>query len=159
MVGGGLTGSLYHQPAGSSWGVCACRQHAVSFSHRMGFQLQSSSNALSCVSPEGKPGRRSKAALFLDCACLVSAPPPFSNCLDLTFGIQGRSWRLNEAHFLWSRKGGPRKASVPRSPTTSCCVSVTPGSSRNACLSLPDQLNLTGMKLGECHPQDILWSQ
>ena len=130
MVGGELIGSLYRQPSGSSWGVCACGQHAVNFSHQMGFQyLQSSSNILSCVSLEGKPGHRSKATLFLDCSCLVSAPPPFSNCLDLPFGIQGRPWRLTEAHFLWSRKGGPRKASVPRSPTTSCWVSVTPGSS------------------------------
>ena len=53
--------------------------------------------------------------------CFLTAPLLFlhsltslrSNCLNLLFGTQGRSWRLNEAYFLQTRKGGHRKAFVP----------------------------------------------
>ena len=58
----------------------------------------------------------------------LMSPPPLrsliSNCLNLPFGTQERSWRLHEAYFLQTRSGGHRTAFVPRSPTGSCSVSV-----------------------------------
>ena len=50
-------------------------------------------------------------------------PALMSNCLHLSFGTQGRSWRQNEVYFLLTRNGGHRKAFVPRSPTGPCLVS------------------------------------
>ena len=47
-------------------------------------------------------------------------PSLISNCLSLSVVIQGRSWRLNEAHFLKTRNGGHRKSFVPRTPTGPC---------------------------------------
>ena len=47
--------------------------------------------------------------LFLPCRCILET--------------QGRSWRLNEANFLYSINGGHRKAFVPRSPPGYCSVS------------------------------------
>ena len=77
---------------------------------------------LLCVSLEVEPGPCPKAALlFLGCPSLVFAsfPSGISNCLNLPFGTQGRSWRLE------SRNGTERLlASVPRSPTGSCWVSA-----------------------------------
>ena len=66
---------------------------------------------------EAEPGPCPKTALlFLNYPSLVFASLPFliSNCSNLPFGTQGRSWRLE----------GDRKASMPRSPTGSCLVSV-----------------------------------
>ena len=59
------------------------------------------------------------------CCCCLSLPPLslpplpslLSNCRNLPIATQGRSWRLNEAHFLKTRNGGHGKAFVPRSPT------------------------------------------
>ena len=53
---------------------------------------------------------------------LRPVPSQISTCLNLPLGTQGRSRRLNEAHFLRTRNGGPRKACVPRSPTGPCSV-------------------------------------
>ena len=47
-------------------------------------------------------------------------PSPTSNQLNLPFGIQGRSWRLESVPYKQERD---RKASVLRSPTGSCWVS------------------------------------
>ena len=51
---------------------------------------------------EKEPGPCPEVALFPDCSSLVSASllSWISDCLNLLFGTQGRSWRLNEAHFL-----------------------------------------------------------
>ena len=49
-------------------------------------------------------------------------PSLISNCLNPSLKTQERSWRLNEAHFLKTRKGGHRKAFVLRSPTGPCLV-------------------------------------
>ena len=84
------------------WGLRACGQHAII--NRLtsptwrGFQyLQNSSKILLGVSLEGEPGPCPQG-----CSSLVSHPLPslISNCLNLPVGTQGRSWRLNEAHFL-----------------------------------------------------------
>ena len=82
--------------------------------------LQKSSKILICISLEEDPGPCSKAALlFFDYSSLSLHPLPssISNCLNLPFGTQGRSWRLNEAYFLQTRNGGHRKGFGPRSPT------------------------------------------
>ena len=50
----------------------------------------------------------------------VAAPPLISNCSNLPFGTQGRSWRLESC----LQETGDKKASVPRSPTGSFLVSV-----------------------------------
>ena len=44
--------------------------------------------------------------------------------MNLPFGTQGRSRRLNEAYFLPKRNSGDRKTFVPKSPTMSCLASV-----------------------------------
>ena len=62
--------------------------------------------------------------------CFLTAPPLsllplpslISNHLNLPLGTQGRSWRLNEAHFLKTRNGGHRQDFVPRSPAGPCLV-------------------------------------
>ena len=59
--------------------------------------LQKSAKILLCVSLEVEPASCPKAALlFFDCSSLVleSLPSLISNCLNLPFGTQGRSWRL-----------------------------------------------------------------
>ena len=89
--------------------------------------LQKSSNILLCVSLEGEPGPCPKAARFFS----LTIPPlslhpllsMISNCLNLPFGIQGRSWKLNEAYFIKIRHGGHRKAFVPRNLIGPCLVS------------------------------------
>ena len=56
--------------------------------------------------------------------CFLTAPPSFlhsppsliSNCLNLPFGTQGRSRRLNEAYFLQTRNGGHGKDLYWRGP-------------------------------------------
>ena len=64
--------------------------------------------------------------------CFLPVPPMslhplsslISDCLNLFLGTQGRSWRLNETHFLRTRNGGHRKTFVPRSPAGLCTVSI-----------------------------------
>ena len=69
-----------------------------------GFQyLQNSSKTLLCISLR----RNQDPAPRLHC-CFLTVPPLslhplpslISNCLNLPFGTQGRSWRLNEDYFL-----------------------------------------------------------
>ena len=65
--------------------------------------------------------------------CFLIAPPlslhtlPFliSSCLNLPFGTQGRSWRLESIPFKKETKRKRAKASMPRSPTGSCSVSLS----------------------------------
>ena len=65
--------------------------------------------------------RNGELALWLQ-YCFLTAAPLFlqplpslmSSCLNLPFGTQGRSRRLNEAYYLQMKNGGPRKAFVPR---------------------------------------------
>ena len=54
---------------------------------------------------------------------LHSLPSLIRNHLNLPFGTQGRSRRLNEAYFLQTRNGGYTKMFVPGSPTGSFSVS------------------------------------
>ena len=69
-----------------------------------------------CV-PEAGPGPAPRLH-----SGLLPAPPwsphPLpsltSTCLNLPFGTQGRSWRLNEAYFLKTRSEGHRTAFGPR---------------------------------------------
>ena len=68
---------------------------------------------------EREPGSSPKTVLlFLDCSSLVFASPPFliSNCLNLSLGTQGRSWRLNEACFLRTKKWGTQKGFCAQEP-------------------------------------------
>ena len=48
-------------------------------------------------------------------------PSLSSNYLNLLFGTQGGSWRLEPISY--KQETGPRRASKPRSPTGSCSVS------------------------------------
>ena len=93
--------------------------------------LQKNSKMLLCVFLEGEPGPFPKAVLlFLDCSSLSSQhplPSPTSHCLNLPFGTQGRSRRVNEAYFLKTRDEGHTKAFLPGSPTGPCSVSVPLG--------------------------------
>ena len=80
----------------------------------------------SCVFLEEEPGPCSKAALlFLVCYSLSLHPLPsfISNCLNLSFRTQGKLWRLKLIPQT-QEKGGHRKASVPRSFTGPCSVSL-----------------------------------
>ena len=100
----------------------------VNICHLLGvLVLQKSSEMLSCVSLEGEPGSCLKAALlFLGCSSLVSASPPFPDWQLFESALWG-SGKVMEAGAcsLQTRNMGHRKASMPRSPTGSCLVSVT----------------------------------
>ena len=62
--------------------------------------------------------------LLLPCL-LFPLPSLINNCLNLPFGSQVRSWRLNEAYFLQQENRRHRTAFVPRIPTGSCSLSWT----------------------------------
>ena len=55
------------------------------------------------------------------CYCFLTIPPLslhslpslISSCWNLSLGTQGKSWRLNAAHFPGTRNGGHRKALCP----------------------------------------------
>ena len=79
------------------------------------------SKVLLCIFLEEEPGPRPiTALLLLDCASfffLHSLPSLISKYLNLPFGTQGRSKRLNEAYFLQTMKWWTQKGFVPgRSP-------------------------------------------
>ena len=79
---------------------------------------------LLCVSLEGEPEPCPKLHRCCLTAPLFSPHPlPFliSNCLNLPFGTQGRSWSLHETYFLQTRNWGPRKASIRRAPQSPAC--------------------------------------
>ena len=111
--------SNFFHPVGEGWGggfsICKTVQRYCYVYPLRGYQEPSS--RLYC---------------FLTASLLSLHPLLFliSNCLNLPFGTQGRSWRLNEACFLQARKGGHRKTFVPRSPTGYCstfiCYSILP---------------------------------
>ena len=67
--------------------------------HLLGFFLvYKGTKTLFCVSCKVEPGPCPKASLlFLDCSSFVSTSLSslISSCLDLPFGTQGRSWRLD----------------------------------------------------------------
>ena len=50
-------------------------------------------------------------------------PSLISNCLNQSLGTQGRSWRLNKAHFQKNKKWSTQ-AFVSRSPKGPCSVSI-----------------------------------
>ena len=70
-------------------------------------------------------GNQDPASKLYDCCLTI--PPWISNHPILPLGTQGKSWRLDEAHFLRRRNPGHRKALVPRGPTGPCLVSVLVG--------------------------------
>ena len=72
-----------------------------------------------------EPGPCPKAALlFLDCPSLASPFPPalISNCLNLPFGTQGRSRRLNDAYLLQTRNGDRERICTREGPSGSCSI-------------------------------------
>ena len=79
--------------------------------------MQNSTKILLCVSLEGEPG----SAPRLHC-CFLTAPPLslhplpslISNCSNLPFGTQGRSWRLKP--ISCNQEKWHTKTFVPRSP-------------------------------------------
>ena len=79
---------------------------------------------LLCVSLEGEPGPCPKLDhRFLTAPLFCPHPLPFliTNCLNLPFGTQGRSWSLHETYFLQTRNWGHRKASIHRVPQSPAC--------------------------------------
>ena len=78
-------------------------------------------------------------------------PSLISICLDLSLGTQGRSWRLNGAHFLKTRNGGRRKAFVLRNPTGPCLVSL----SLLRCINFLISLGLKDITLGFSESRNI----
>ena len=73
----------------------------------------------------------SKAALFfLDLSSLILASPPslISKCLNLLFGTQAKWWKLKPVSYKQEmkkkRNGVCRKATISRSPTGWCCISI-----------------------------------
>ena len=114
--------TLISHLAGRFFTICATRK-ALTWD---GFQcLQNGSKILPCMSLEGEPGSCLAALLFLTVFLfsLYALPSLVSNYLNLSVGIQGRSWSLNESCFLMTRNGGHRKAFVPRTPPGSCSIS------------------------------------
>ena len=107
--------AFWFQPV---WGLPACGQHALDFSHLVGVSVSAkSSKILFCVSLEGNQDPAPKAALlFPDCSLLSLHPLPslISNCLNLPVGTQRRSRRLNEANFL--QAGNTEKLLCPGTP-------------------------------------------
>ena len=89
--------------------------------------MQKSSKILLCVSLEVEPGPCPKSALlFIDCFSLVSAFPPFPDIqlFESAFWNSGNVMEA-EGYSLQTRNGGHSKASIPRSPTGSCSVSMS----------------------------------
>ena len=123
LVGGEVSGSQHHQPSDSNWSeiLHAFRQYAMNrtSSTWWGFQYLQNSSKIPCVYP--LRGNQDPAPRLH--YCFLTAPPLslhplpslISNCLNLPFGTQERSGRLDEAYFLQTRNRGHRKASVPRS--------------------------------------------
>ena len=111
------------------WGLCSSGRHAINFFHLAG--LSGSANQLKgavlCISRgETRILPQSCTIVFWHSpACLsILLPSLTGNSVNLPFGTQGRSRRLNEAYFLPKRNSGDRKTFVPRSPTMSCSASV-----------------------------------
>ena len=121
MVGGEVSENQHHQPSGSNWS----RVHVLVGSMLLtsptwwGFQyLQNSSKILLRISHEGEPGPYPKAALsFLDCSLsLHPLPSLISNCLNLPFGTQGRSWRLESVPYKQEMGDTERLTWCPGAP-------------------------------------------
>ena len=116
IVGGEVTGWCFRN-VGLSLKLPSSTWAGVPF-------LQKNSKML-CILLEEEPGPCPKAAPPLIAPPLVLHPLPFliSNCLNLPFGTQGRSSRLNEAYSLQTRNG-TQKGFILWSPTESCAVSI-----------------------------------
>ena len=78
-----------------------------------GLVLQKCSKVLLCIFLEEEPAAAPRLHYCLSAPpawSLHPLPSQISSCLNLTVGTQGRSWRLNEAHFLRRRNGGHHRA-------------------------------------------------
>ena len=94
--------TFWFQPV---WGLHACGQHTVNFSHLVGVSVsvKKPKDIVMCI-PWGGTW-----TLPQGCIIVSWTPPPLSlhllsslinKCLNLPIGTQGRSWRLNESYFL-----------------------------------------------------------
>ena len=106
------------------WGLLVCGRQVITFSHLEGVSISAKQLRYCCVYP-----LRGSQAPPQGCTTVPHlSPRPFpsliSNCLNLLLGAQGRSWRLNDAYFLYSRNGEHGKAFVTGKPTGSCSGSV-----------------------------------
>ena len=85
------------------WGLCACGQHTVNFSHLEGVSIctKQLKDIVKCVPWAGNRALSKAVLLFLDYSSFVHPLTSLvSNCLNQPIGTQGKPWRLNEACFL-----------------------------------------------------------
>ena len=110
------------------WDLCACGD-SVNFSHPVWVSvLQKQLKDTMYIPWAGNQDPGQGGTIVLICFSLPPLslhhfPSLISNCLNLSVGTPGRSWRLNEAHFLLRQKGVHKKTFVPGSPIGSCWVS------------------------------------
>ena len=101
--------------------------YIVNISHLVGVVvLKKNSNILLYMTFEREPGPclslQYGFSLLLPCLYISSL---ISNCLNLPFGTQRRSWMFNEAYFLQTRDWGHRKYFGLKSPTGFYVVSIS----------------------------------
>ena len=118
LAGDEVSGSQLHPPSGSIRSVVYLFVCAIIFSHLKGVSISAKQlkDTVLCIHwGEARPlpqGRTTVSPL---------SPRPFpsliNNCLNLILGVQGRSWRLNEACFLWSGNRVHSKAFASKIPT------------------------------------------
>ena len=101
--------------------------YIVNISHLVGVVvLKKNSNILLYMTFEREPGPcislQYGFSLLLPCLYISSL---ISNCLNLPFETQRRSWMFNEAYFLQRRDWGHRKYFGLKSPTGFYVVSIS----------------------------------
>ena len=122
LVGGEVIGCQHHQPSGSTPSGVSMFVGSIQLTSPTWWGLQYLQNSSKILLRKYIPSGGTRTlpegctTVFLTTPLL---PSLISSCLNLTFGTQGRSRRLNEAYFLPTRNGGHRKALVPRCPSRS----------------------------------------
>ena len=103
------------------WSLCTYGQHITNFSHlaRVSVSAEQLKGIVVCIPCWGiRPCSKVAPVVPPDCFSLVSHPFPslINNCLNLPIGTQGRSWRLNEAYFLYSKNWRTQKSFCAQEP-------------------------------------------
>ena len=110
--------TFWFQPV---WGLRACRQHTVNFSHLVGVSVSANQlkGIVMCIPWGGTrtlpQGCIIASWLLLPCFHILLFPD-WQLFEPALWNSGVGSWRLNEAYFLQTRNGGHRKAFVSRAP-------------------------------------------